>query len=153
MIDHRKQVGALLIAAVMAALMLLSGCSSDVKAESSTSSGAGGTDDELYRIAFSTSPGTVHLNENVVLNVNVTKDGAPVKDADVLLELWPKDADASNHAQLIGKADGKGNYSVKGQFAEEGTYYGIAHVTPKDTGRMTMAGFGFVVENHAPPTS
>lgn len=146
MIDRRKRLSALAMAAAVTALLLLSGCSSDAKAEKAgAASGSGSADDERYGIAFSTSPGTFKLNEDAVLYVDVTKDGAPVKDANVVLELWPKDADANDHAQMIAQADGKGGYALKGQFSEKGTYYVIAHVTPKETGQMIMSGFDFEV--------
>ncbi|RUS48954.1 FixH family protein [Cohnella sp. AR92] len=142
---RRGSFVAWMIPATLTALLLLSACSSGSRAGSGASSGSGGAEEDRYGIAFSTYPETLKQNESAELKVEVTKGGAPVKEAAVILELWPKDASSNSHAQMPAKADGKGNYLLKGQFSEEGTYYVIAHITPKETGQMTMAGFDFEV--------
>ncbi|WP_027094597.1 FixH family protein [Cohnella thermotolerans] len=126
-------------AAALLALLTLSGCSSGAGASTS------GAEDGRYEIAFATSPAELKLNESVTLSVAVSRGGKPVKDADVVLELWPKGVEPSEHAQLSAKADGKGSYVLKGQFSQAGVYYVISHVTPKETGQMTMAGFEFEI--------
>ncbi|MBB6695504.1 FixH family protein [Cohnella xylanilytica] len=129
-----------LIAALLA-MALLSACSADAGASS------GGGDDGRYGIAFSASPETPKLGESVSLTVDVTQGGKPVKGAEVVLELWPQGAEPDGHAQLAAKETGEGSYVLKGEFSQAGKYYVITHVTPKETGQMTMASFEFEIED------
>lgn len=133
------------IAAACLALALLAGCSSGAGASTGGASSAG--DDGRYGIAFSASPETPKLGESVSMTVDVTQGGKPVKGAEVVLELWPQGAEPDGHAQLAAKETGEGSYVLKGEFSQAGKYYVITHVTPKETGQMTMASFEFEIED------
>lgn len=133
----RKRVWAngVLLAALALALV---GCSAGSSASAESA--------EPYGIAFSTEPAVPRPNASASLAAEITKGKKAVADADVIFEIWPKGADAASHYQANAKADGKGSYVLKGQFSEPGTYYVIVHLTPKETGTMTMASFDFEVK-------
>lgn len=125
--------------ACVALLLALAGCG----AERPASPGAG--QDENLDIRFLTEPAQLNINGTSTLEVRLRRQGLPLSSAEVVLEIWPKGAGPDSHVQMTAKPEGEGRYTVLGEFAKKGIYYLVTHVTPADTGVMTMASFEFEV--------
>lgn len=92
-------------------------------------------DTEAIDVEFSTSPKTLSLNKPVSLSVKVYKEGKPVTDASVYYGI-AKVEDLNNAITVDAKGDGKGNYTLTGEFSESGKYSLIAHVTTAGSHQM-----------------
>ncbi|RIE01923.1 hypothetical protein [Cohnella faecalis] len=81
------------------------------------------------------------------MKAEVTRGSSPLSEAQVVFEIWPKGAGPESHAQLLAKpGESKGSYELKGEFARERRTTFITHITPEDTGQMTMASFEFEIQ-------
>ncbi len=101
------------------------------------SSGCGATDEEsvfepIYLdVEISIDPEKGEVGEKIIFEAFVTYGNEPVEDAyEVSFEIWR--AHDPEHQNTVVDHAGDGVYRLEKEFAEEGTYYVIAHVTAKD---------------------
>jgi len=77
------------------------------------------------------TPETINVNTEVPIQAVVTQGGKTVDDADdVQFEIWK--AGQEKREKIAAKHEGKGVYSIKKTFLEDGTYSVIAHVQVGD---------------------
>lgn len=94
---------------------------------------------EIIEVTIQT-PETINPNEEVTIQALVTQGSDKVGDAnEVKFEIW-KDGQ-EEHEMIKGQNDGKGIYSTKKTFTDNGKYYVIAHVTARSMHAMPKKEF------------
>jgi hypothetical protein len=94
---------------------------------------------EFIEVAIQT-PEPINLNEEVNIQAIVTQGTDQVDDAnEVSFEIWK--VGQEEHEKLEAQNDGKGVYSIKKTFSENGQYAVIAHVTARSMHSMPKKEF------------
>ncbi|MHC0036843.1 FixH family protein [Pseudoneobacillus sp. C159] len=121
---------------VMSLLLVMVGCGKDK--ESDQSNGAV-SPPALIEVTIHT-PETININEEVKLEATVTQGDELVDDAnEVKFEVWK--IGEEEHEKVDATNDGKGVYSIKKTFTEDGHYSVIAHVTARSMHSMPKQDF------------
>ena len=85
---------------------------------------------QFLDVQLTISPEKAGVNEEIIVEAKVTYGEEEVEDADeVKFEVWRSQAE--EHEKVIVEHSENGIYRLKKSFAEEGTYYVIAHVTAR----------------------
>ncbi|WP_442599014.1 FixH family protein [Neobacillus sp. D3-1R] len=132
------------IIAVILLIGIMAGCASQNEQEHQNGSRESL---EIIEVTIQT-PETINPNEEVTIKALVTQGNEKVDDAnEVKFEVW-KDGQ-EEHEMLKGANEGKGIYSIKKTFTENGKYYVISHVTARSMHAMPKKEFVVgTVEEH-----
>lgn len=94
---------------------------------------------EFVEVSIQT-PEQINLNEEIQIQAIVTQGTDQVDDAnEVKFELWK--VGQEKHEKIEAQNDGKGIYSIKKTFSENGQYAVIAHVTARSMHTMPQKEF------------
>jgi hypothetical protein len=94
---------------------------------------------EFVEVSIQT-PEQINLNEEIQIKAIVTQGKDQVDDAnEVKFELWK--VGQEEHEKIEAQNDGKGIYSIKKTFSENGNYAVIAHVTARSMHSMPKKEF------------
>jgi hypothetical protein len=77
------------------------------------------------KVSFQSNPNHPEANQPTLLSASVQSNTAPVKDAEVELEVWKE---GQKHQMLSTKQNKAGVYSTKHTFTQAGTYQVVVHV-------------------------
>lgn len=103
---------------------------------------------QFLDVQLEASPEKADVNEEITFEAKVTYGTEEVNDADeVKFEVWRSQAE--EHEKIVVEHAENGVYRLKKSFAEEGTYYIIAHVTARSMHNMPKS--EFVVGNPSEP--
>lgn len=95
---------------------------------------------QFLDVQLTITPEKAEVNKKIQFEAKVTYGPEEVEDADeVKFEVWR--ANAEEHEKIVVKHSEKGIYKLEKSFAEEGTYYIIAHVTARSMHNMPKEEF------------
>ncbi len=128
--------GYLVMSAVLAVLILATGCSSGQNEDHQLSL----QPTVPVEVEVLTEPETLKVGTPVQIMAKVTQGEEPVEDADkVMFELWREGQADDQHQKMNGENRGDGIYAIPYTFEEPGTYYVIPHTDARGMHTMPTA--------------